>query len=365
MKKLMIEIYGALLVVMITTVLGAVPVTYAADSDTQEQAIAFIENALPVDISRYNMTLTKYSKLSLKDIAQFTLESDESMLVVSCYIKNNVLSSCYVETKKGQAISDRSYANLTDAAKGFLEKYQTYTKIDSANMIDMLDNVDATKNSSRTIGNTNFTISNIDVFGVETTLFTWAYTVNGAEYTKLEVGFQNGIFSSLYDTRGVYSIGDTTVNISREQAIGIAMKYSETYSYAMPGGSQVSGFNITEDRSAAKIVAYPINSTVLRPYWHVELYLNQTYPGYVEGLTIYVWANSGEVFLCSNIAYGGVEYSDTDNSDLELPVASPSPSSPSENNTTSVDLSTAVIVAAVATVAVIAASALFIKRRSK
>jgi hypothetical protein len=131
----------------------------------------------------------------------------------------------------------------------------------------------------------------------------------------------------------------------------------------MPDGAKVSGFNITEDRSTAKLVAYPINSTVLRPYWHVELYLNQTYPGYVEGLTIYVWANSGEVFLCSNIAYGGPEYGD--NSGLELPAASPSPSSTSENSTAAVDISTITIVAAVATVVAVAVSALFIKKRSK
>lgn len=85
----------------------------------------------------------------------------------------------------------------------------------------------------------------------------------------------------------------------------IAMNYSETYSYSLTDGRRISGFNITKDRSTARLVAYPVNSTVLRPYWHVELFLNQTYPGSVVGLTIFVWANSGEVFLCNPIAYGG------------------------------------------------------------
>jgi hypothetical protein len=192
------------------------------------------------------------------------------------------------------------------------------------------------------------------------------YTVNGADYTSLQISFhKNGALYTLHDDRAVYSIGDTTVNISHEQAIDIAMKYSETYSYAMPDGSQVSGFNITEDQSTAKLVAYPIHSAELRPYWDVELYLNQTYPGYVHGLTIYVWANSGEVFLCSNIAYGGAEYNDADNSGSELP--STSPSSSSDDSASSVDISTAAIlaVAAAATVVAIAASALFIKKRNK
>jgi hypothetical protein len=95
---------------------------------------------------------------------------------------------------------------------------------------------------------------------------------------------------------------------------------------------------------------------VLRPYWYVKLYLNQTYPGSVKGLTIFVWANSGEVFLSGKIAYGGDKYDEMNNTP---------PSYPSENSTASVDISTAAIVAAVATVAVIAASVLFIKKRSK
>jgi hypothetical protein len=249
---------------------------------------------------------------------------------------------------RGQVISDKQYVNLIDAVKSFLEKYQTYTKIDSANMINMLDEIDITNNSTLTKGNTKLTLSTFDNFGTEISLFTWAYTVNGADYTSLKVGFQkNGIFDSFYDNRALYSIGDTTVNISRERAIEIAMKHSKTYSYAMPDGSQVSGFNITEDRTTTKLLTTARNSTVLRPYWEVKLYLNQTYPGSVQGLTIYVWANSGEVFLCGNLAYGGVEYSDI------------------ETSAESSGINTAAIVAVVAAMVVIAASALFIKKRSK
>ncbi|HEX9861674.1 MAG TPA: hypothetical protein VGB11_00145 [Candidatus Bathyarchaeia archaeon] len=363
MKKLLTKICVSLVIALIATSLEVLSAAYSAQAAVQDQATAFIENVLPVDLSKYTVTLKNQINDGVTDLLLYTLDSDESTLRATCLFKNNALLSCNLYVDKGQVISNKQYVNIVDAAKSVLEKYQTYTKIDSATMIAMLDNVDATKDSSTMVGNINFTKYTIIAYGIEVTTFRWAYTVNGAEYTKLGVEFQNGIFSSLYDTRSVYSIGDTTVNISREQAIDIAMKYSETYSYAMPSGSQVSGFNITEDRSTAKLVTYPINSTVLRPYWHVELYLNQTYPGYVEGLTIYVWANSGEVFLCSNIAYGGADYSDTDNSGSELPDTSPSSSS--ENSVASVDISTIAIVAVAVAVVVIAASALFIKKRSK
>jgi hypothetical protein len=350
MKKQLSNIYVPLVIMLVVT-LGAFPVAYAAKPTAQAQVTAFIENVLPIDLSKYTVTLKNNASIDrLTDTVQYTLDSDKSTVDVICFVQNHVVSYCHLYSEKGQVISDKQYNSPIDAAKDFLNKYQTYTKADSSNMIDMLDNVDATKDSSRTIGNTNFTVSNIDKHGVELTIFKWVHTVNGAEYTSLQVGFRkNGILEFIIDNRAVYSIGDTTVNISREQAIDIAMKRSETYSYDMGNGFEVSGFNITEDRTTAKLVAYPINSTVLRPYWHIELFLNQTYPGSVHGLTIYVWANSGEAFHCSNIAYGGAEYSQIDNT---------SSSASSENRT-------AAIVAIVAMVAVIAASALFIKKRGK
>lgn len=354
MKKLLKKICELLVITMIAAFLAAFPVTHAAATEAQVQARALMENVLPIDLSKYNITLESQYNDGEVDFLIYNLDSDESTLRVICRFKNNALLSCNMYVDKGEVISDKKYTNLVDATKNILEKYQTYTKIDSADMIEMLDNVDVTKDSSMMIDKINFTKNTVNVYGIEVTTFRWAYTVNGVEYTKLEVEFQNGIFSCLYDTRGVYSIGDTTVNISRDQAIDIAKKYIKTYSYALSDGSRVSDFNINEDKSVAKLVASPINSTELRPYWHVELYLDQTYPGHVEGLAIYIWANSGEVFACSNIAYGG-----------DLADTSPSPSSFPENNRATVDINTIATVAAIATVVVIATSALLIKKRSK
>ena len=377
MKQQLAKISVTLVIVLIATSLGAFPATYALQPAAQDQTRAFIENVLPVDLSKYTITLTKHTTDNGPPIAgvtgqpinrvidslRYSLDSDESTLRVSCLVQNNVLLSCHIYVDKGQVISDKQYVDPGDAVKSFLEKYQTYTNIDSTDMIAMLDNVDITKDSTKTIGNTKLTISNIDQYGVELTSFKWAYTVNGADYTSLQVSFQkNGIFYSLRDDRRVYSIGDTTVNVSSEQAIDIAMKYIETYSYDMPNNYTVSGFNVTQDRTTTELVAFPMDFTELRPYWNVKLYLNQTYPGSVKGFSISIWANSGELFSCTNIAYGGVEYSDTP--DSELPTISPSPSS-SETNEASIDLSMVAVIA-VATIAIaVATIALIIKKRSK
>ncbi len=263
----------------------------------------FIDNVLPFDVSKYNVT-SQYnpSDTGITDKVQYTLQSSDSNITVRCYIHNNALSGCLV-TVQGPAIRDREYANLNDAAIGFLEKYQIYSKRDLSSMINMLSGVDTSKNLTTLSGNINFTLNSFSVGDVKQTTFCFTDIFNRAPYTFLMFSFKDGYFSSHSDTTVRYTIGDTTVNISEDQAIDIAMKYIQTYSYDMPGGWKVSGFNVT--RTAAKLnsIATDSKSTVLEPYWDVSLYLNQTYPGSVHGLEVRVWAGSGKVFLCGHIAY--------------------------------------------------------------
>ncbi|WGM90306.1 MAG: hypothetical protein NUK63_04085 [Candidatus Bathyarchaeum tardum] len=220
-----------------------------------------------MDLSQYNVTLKNHSQLGTKDMIRYTLESDESSLRLFFELENNVLHYCNINTEKGQVISDTKHDNLIDAVKSFLEKYQTCTKMDSTNLIEMLDEIDVTKNSTITKGDIKFTISSINDIGTKKTVFKWFHMVNGAEYDSLKVGFQTKtmVFDSLVDTRALYSVGDTTVNGSSEQTIDIAMKYSEVYSYAIPDGSKVSGFNLTKDKTTTELLTTPLNTTELRP----------------------------------------------------------------------------------------------------
>jgi len=393
MKKLLTKICVMLAVVLIATSLGSFPATFAEQTTAQDQARAFIENALPVDLSKYNITLTNHSTLNETAIAEatglspsnnrvidtvrYTLSSEESTVDVICKIENNVVRYCHIYPKNGSVISNEQYTNPLDAVKSFLEKYQNYTKIDSTNLIELLDNVDITKDSSITVGNTKLTITNTLFAGEDLTKFKWAYTVNGVDYTSLQVSFQkNGIFDSFRDTRAVYTIGDTSINISSEQAIEIALNYLPSYSYEMPYNTMVSDFNVTEDKITTALESSPVNYPEMRPYWHVKLPLNQTYPGSVQGIAVYIWANSGEIISCSNIAYGGVQYPD-DSSDIEGDVDSSDGSDSNSttsseaddsileiNSSSSID-TVFVVGIAVAVIGLATASVVIIKKRKK
>lgn len=367
----------AVFLIAIFTQFGIISTAQSAITASQEKAVAFIENVLPIDNSQYNITLRNYGVPELPDIGSYeqsdveeeiltySLESKDSMLNVICAISNNVLSYCNVYAVKGSVISDRQYSNLLDAVKGFLEKYQAYSKMDSTKMITMLSNVDPTKNATVTSGTLKLTVTHQDLSGTwfgDSIDFHWVQTFNGCDYLAVDLVFRDGVFSSLIDRRQLYSIGDTAVNISKEQAVKIAMEYIRNYSYRMSADWVVSDFNVTEDRTIADLVPTVRESNVLYPYWSVTLYLNQTYPGSVTSLLLGIWADSGEVLFCQYQAYGGADLIPNGNSGSELPDTSPSSSS--ENSAASVDISTIAIVAAAATVVVIAVSALFIKKEA-
>jgi hypothetical protein len=254
-----------------------------------------------------------------------------------------------------------------DAVKGFLERYQAYSKLDSTEMIAMLSNVDPAKNTTITQGTLKLTATHKDlsdtVFG-DSVRFRWVQTFNGCDYLAVNLVFRDGVFSSLVDRRQLYSIGDTAVNISKEQAVKIAMEYVESYSYRISDEYVVSDFNVVEDQTVAKLVPTVRESNVLYPYWSVTLYLDKKYPGSVTNLLLGIWADSGEVYFCHYQAYGGSDLISDGSSDFELPTTLPSPSPP-ENIGTSIDLSTASIIAVATIIIAVSTTIILFKKRIK
>jgi len=288
---------------------------YSVESTAREKALPFIENVLPIDISQYNVKFTKYSETELptflpggaaSERVTYTLESEESIIDVTCRIENDELTFCMVTPKNGSVISDRQYENLIDAANSFLDKYQTHTGQDLEAIKNTLTDADPTKNMTVKADDIKLTISNGGIWGNRETSFDWKHVYNGCEYPGIYLGFSNGVFSTINDGGIIYMISDTTVNISQEQAINIAMNHIQNYSYTMPGGVEISDFNVTEERTEAWLVPSPREPYVLYPLWEVMLYLNQTYPGSVYALLVTVWADTGKVSSCSNQAAGGI-----------------------------------------------------------
>ena len=287
-------------------------------STGQNKALAFIENVLPIDSSQYNITFkppfpSNFSidsglKIIGSDslIETYSLESKDSSLTFICSFYEGVLYQCQLGVDNGSIITDQSYANTADAAKSFLEKYQAYSNLDSTEMIAMLANVDPTQSTTINSGDLKLTITHKDLTGTafgDSINFRWVRIINGCEYLTINAAFTDGIFSGFIDHRARYIIGDTTVNISKEQAIAISMEAIKNYSYHMSDDWVVTGFNVTEDKIIANLIPTVKENNILYPAWSVTLPLNGTWPGSVTELLVGVWAGSGEVYLVHHQAY--------------------------------------------------------------
>jgi len=274
-------------------------------STAQDKALAFIENAFPIDSSQYKVTFKPpfpgFTPIDDRFLVEtYALESNGSSMTFICSYYEGVIYQCQFGVDNGSVITDQAYANTTDAAKSFLEKYQAYSKLDSTEMIAMLTDVDPTENRIITSENLKLTVTHKDLTGTwfgDSISFRWVRVINGCEYLVVTLSFRDGVFAGFIDHRARYSIGDTTVNISKDQAIKIAMEAIKTYSYRMSDDWVVTGFNVTEDKTVANLVPTVKEGNALFPYWSVTLYLTQTYPGSVRELLVGIWAGSGEVYF--------------------------------------------------------------------
>ena len=366
----------AVFLLLILTMFG-ISIVHSSISTAQDKALAFIENVLPFDSTQYNITLRSYGVPTLPDfgstqlingeqeVLTYSLESKDSAIDVISTIQSNAVYMVNVYLVKGTAISDKSYSNVVDATNGFLQEYQAYSALDSTKMIDMLSNVNSVKNTTITSDNLKLTVTHIDATGTffgDSIDFRWVQTFNGCDYLSVNIYFKDGVFSGFIDHRAVYTIGDTSVNISKEQAKKIAMDAIKTYSYNMSDDWVVTGFNVTEEQVVAVLQPQIREYNVLYPVWSVTLPLNGTWPGSVRELLVEIWADSGEVRFVHHQAYGGDGFLPDGTSGSD-PSAT-SQSSSTGNGGASPDI---IIVAGVATAAIVAVAVttLLIRKRQR
>jgi hypothetical protein len=289
---------------------------------------------MPINSSQYSITLKNYWSTELPteinpqrkrkfsaEIITYNLESKEGKIEVTCTFQDNIMSNCLIISHNDSVNTDRDYISEVDLTKTFLEKYQDYTETDSQELIKSLSNVDLTKNTTITLNNLKLAIKNQDLsntaYGNITNLH-WTRIINGCEYILLDITLQNGFLFSVVDHRELYTIGNPTINISKKNAISIAMEYVKNYSYLMPDETRIQDFIINETSIAAELQPTTRENNTLYPYWSIMLHLNQTYPGGVYALLVGVWADTGEIIFCNNQAAGGIDLLQNDTSYLSV-----------------------------------------------
>ena len=275
-----------------------------------------------------------------------------------------MLHSCSLQVRKGSPIfAEPQPTNLLDAAKGFIERYQTYSGASyTQEMRNMLDTVDETKEVTVTSGNIKLTTSNQEIQNdptaeaIESTSFEWTYTVNGVNTPQnmVRVTFDQGVFSSFRDDWALFKIGSTSA-ISQEEAINLAKNATEDYTlqiYLSDGLTDVE-FNLADEPARAELFMYPKETLTVYPFWRIELYFDKYYYS-AYGIQVGIWADTGEIESCKSLSgLGPISEEDPTESSTEQTLTS-------ENDDTA---STNMYIITAATVIALVAAALLIHFR--
>jgi hypothetical protein len=331
-KKLITTILIAFLALSLSESLS-----YCRASEVESQAdpkkvLTFLSDVVNLDLSKYEIHLNSFYTTNLSEISligevgyiqtsgRYDLDyldfenHENSLLHCSFNFAGRTLLSCKLYATSGSPIYTKTPpSNVADSAAAFMDKCEEFTgDKDIAIMRNMLADIDPSKDSSKIEGNLKLEVSS----NGNTTLFHWKPTFNGVDYPGINVSFKNGHFSSFADSRSLNTIGDTTVNITGEQAVALALKRAETFSYRMDD-EVISNFSIVQDY----IRAEPFSKSrgedkSLYPIWVVYLPLSELYPGFVNQIRVELWADSGEIISCVPLSGGGY-----------IPDSSPNPSS--------------------------------------
>lgn len=331
----------------------------AQTSDSASKVLIFLKDVAMIDVDKYDTADTIGPLVDYEMFGgipytsgKLTLNSEASIIDVLYNFVGNSLTSCTVEPVYGTARYIQPLpTNLGDAASMFLQKYQGYADDSSITAIkDTLVSVDATKNTTKTVGNIQLKISNTELW----TSFTWERTYNKAVYPGLGITFNDGAFHSFGQELSYYTIGNTDVKITKEQAIEIALERAESYSYTYQD-TKIENFNILRDSIVAELeVKSRYKPFELYPLWRVDLPLDDIYPGAVYFIRVNLWADSGEIMNIRPLGGGGYDPSyASDSSDAQSGNSAAMPP-------TIVIIATAAVISIIIVIVIVA-----LKRKSK
>ncbi len=294
-----------------------IPSVHAAELTTEQKGLGALGNVMGLDLSKYSVE-SQQNNLSppslggkLQEGILYTLTSADSKLSIFYTYTNGSLQSLYVLGNEGNPILTKPLSSVDniESAKDFLANYQANTnKSIFGELKNTLNNLNDKQNLTKTIGNTVLESTSNDN-GVNS--FKWFYTANGAiaPYTKtIAMSFKNGFLQSFIDNWDLYPVGSTNINLSKEQAIAIALDAARQHNWTMTLDEgvldpaifnekrSVSWTTLAFDTSIDINTARSKDSIELYPVWKIGIVLNRVY-GELYGIEVDIWADTKEIRL--------------------------------------------------------------------
>jgi hypothetical protein len=247
-----------------------------------------------------------------------------------------MLRQIYLSDYEGDLAVKQPAIATADMAKGFLQRYQNYAG-DSfyGELASTLDNVDVSTNATKSAGNIKLEVLNSD----DTILdYVWTYIdANGivAKSKNVVLSYDQGLLKVFLNNWPFYNVVGKP-KYSAEEATAIAVEAAKYFSYQVStdNGTEktVTGFKIApESLGKAKIsyVNFPDQSLArkgdpltLYPSWYVPLGFDKFYPGDISGMTVTIWADTGEVSMMNPIVIdSGLAYFDDEATNVDKKIS--------------------------------------------
>jgi hypothetical protein len=289
-----------------------VPSVHAAEASIQQKSAVVTDNVIGVDSAKYATISEDYREDLYLDVIpqenlRYTLETNESKLDIYYTFVNNKLRLVHVLDNIGSPQMQKAVsANALDMSKDFLNNYQDYTENEFyGELKSTLNTVEANTNVTAVFGNMKLSVTSRE----DSTTFRWVYTFNGIEAPDkcVALSYEKGFLKYFIDNWDLYKIASTTVNVSDEQAMDLAMSRAKnaTWSTTTSDNETFAGlkYNVTNAMvwqtafSNSLFMDNPRDHDplMLYPMRHIWVSFDKFYPGYYYGMNVYVWADTGEI----------------------------------------------------------------------
>ncbi len=260
-----------------------------------------LDNVAKIDTTQYKIALLSNTLEFRQDfgvaeeILKYSLTSSQSNIDVDLRFRANHLSRYQLTQIESNPIYQQTQpSDILQIAKGTLDRYHSYSG-DSylEEMSNLLSAVNKTDNLSIIQGNLKLQITS----SADETEFLWMYSERGIDFSakSLRMTFQNRLLTGLTDGYFLFTVGNTDLAISEDQAIDRAKNYVKTLTWTIDG-KQLTGFNTQSQPVSVQLLPHPRgNSVALIPYWYVVLSLDRTFSGGINEVSVGLFADTGQV----------------------------------------------------------------------
>jgi DNA-binding transcriptional ArsR family regulator len=263
---------------------------------------SLIRDVAQIDISKYTVTLlsnTLEYRADLganEEVLRYALTSSESNLDAVLRFRNNHFSHYQLNLIESSPIYTGSPSNdLIENAKVALDRYKAYSGDEYlTEMSSLLNSLNKTENTEVTQGNIKLRVT---VTGSGSGELLWMYTENGIDFEPkgLRMTFENHFLKEMTDGYFFFTVGSSSIDVSKEEAVAIAKSYVKTLSSSI-NGTVISGFSVLDEPVSVEFAPHPRpDSTGLVPYWYVVMRLDKVYVGNINTITVGIYADTGQV----------------------------------------------------------------------